>query len=285
MTDYEALVEINTETQELTGRCLPYAQTFFGAPVMHDYAFQAWEATKHKHAPDEPLPDAPVLLWYSHYGTYYSHSKKVWEFVNAGHVTPYVPGDAIYSSPPAGFGSSRYGSIREIELTFGASYVGWSEDINGLRVAQPVPPTPPPPNLKGKFMKLIWDTNGTGYLITEDGVHPLPSAQVYKYFYRIINSDQSKIPFTSPPQVKDHKKGTPDTFYASELAVVGQMLRIVSASALTGVNLDLRKQLDAISDALGDKFEETTELSAAELASALETAADRIIAAMKRNVA
>ncbi|UOQ60395.1 hypothetical protein MUN76_15405 [Leucobacter rhizosphaerae] len=122
-------------TQDLAGRCLPFAQSFFGAPIRYDYAFQAWEATQHKGGVNDPLPDVPVLLWFSHIGRYYSHSKGVWETVNAGHVTIHVPGDAIYSSPTSGYGSQRFATIREIEQAFNATYVGWSLDINGLLVA------------------------------------------------------------------------------------------------------------------------------------------------------
>ena len=136
MSGWVALASPRKDTRDYTGRCLPFAQSFFGAPIMYDSAWDAWNATKFKHGPEIPLPDVPVLLWYSHYGTYYSYSKGYSFYGNWGHVTPYVPGDAIYSSPARGYGQDRYETIAEVERVFGAKYVGWSEDINGLRVAE-----------------------------------------------------------------------------------------------------------------------------------------------------
>lgn len=139
---WNALVPPRRDTEDSTGRCLPFAQSFFGAPIRYDSAWDSWNATQFKHGPEVPLPDVPVLLWYSHYGTYYSYSKGYSFYGNWGHVTPYVPGDAIYSSPAYGFGQDRYATIAEVERAFNAKYVGWSEDINGLRVAEFVPPEP-----------------------------------------------------------------------------------------------------------------------------------------------
>lgn len=139
------LVLPRTGTVDFTGRCLPFAQTFFGARVQHDYARQAWDATRYKHGPSEPLPtDVAVLVWFDHVGRYFSHSKGIWETVNAGHVVAYVPGIGFYSSPAQQLysggravpGQEIYGSIREVEKAFNASYIGWSEDINGTRVAE-----------------------------------------------------------------------------------------------------------------------------------------------------
>lgn len=132
---WKALVPPRLGTQDMAGRCLPFAQSFFGAPIRYDYAFEAWQATQHKGGVNAPIPDVPVLLWFSHWGTYYSHSRGVWEYVNAGHVVVNVPGDAIYSSPTNGFGSQRFGTVQQIERAFNATYVGWSLDINGLLVA------------------------------------------------------------------------------------------------------------------------------------------------------
>lgn len=135
---WQSLVAPRRWARDLAGRCLPYAQTFFGAPIMHDYARQAWDATEYKHH-DRDFPDVPCLLWFDHWGTYYSHSKGVWEYVNAGHVTPLVPGEGIYSSPTWGHGYALYQTIAAVEAAYNCRYIGWSEDLNGLRVIQPTP--------------------------------------------------------------------------------------------------------------------------------------------------
>lgn len=130
---WNALVPPRLGTQDATGMCLRFAQSFFGAPVAHPSAWVAWQHQQHRHGPAEPLPPVPVPIWFSHYGTYGSPPT----YGNWGHVAIHVPGDAIYTSPAGGFGQGRYATIAQIERAFNATYVGWSEDINGLRVAEP----------------------------------------------------------------------------------------------------------------------------------------------------
>lgn len=138
---WKALVAPRKNTVDLPGMCLRFSQTFFGAPVRYPDAWTAWENQEHRHPASEPLPDVPVLLWFSHYGTYGDPAY----FKNWGHVAPYVPGDAIYSSPAtwdAGWSQSRFETIADLERALNCKYVGWSESINGLRVAQSVGITP-----------------------------------------------------------------------------------------------------------------------------------------------
>lgn len=134
MTNYTQLVAPRKGTQDGAGWCLRYAQSFFGAPVKHPSAWAAWNATVHKHGPNVPVPGGvAVLLWFSHYGTYGSPPT----YGNWGHVAIHVSGDAIYTSPGSGWGFERWGTIAQIEQRFNCKYVGWSEDINGLRVVAP----------------------------------------------------------------------------------------------------------------------------------------------------
>lgn len=136
--------------------CLQFAQTFYGAPVKHRSAWHAWLATKKKFGPEVPIPtDVPVLLWYSHWGRYddelgqYGDNPRDPYFGNWGHVTPIIPGEAIYTSPwYVNYGQERYSSIAEVQRIFKAEYVGWSLDINGLDVAEIIPPKPLPPTVQ-----------------------------------------------------------------------------------------------------------------------------------------
>lgn len=62
-----------------------------------------------------------------------------------------------------------------------------------------------------RTMFLIWDTDGTGYLVTPNGRLGLPSMQVYNLFKRVIESDQSAAqPEIFNPQemqiIDDHLK-------------------------------------------------------------------------------
>lgn len=135
---WRAIVPPRTDTTDYAGFCHRYARNFFGAPMGYSSAWEAWEATQFKNGPEVPIPNVPVILWYSHYGTYQGIYK------NWGHVTPIIPGDAIYTSPGYGGPSfERWQTISQIESRFNSKYVGWSPDINGLLVAEWVPDPDP----------------------------------------------------------------------------------------------------------------------------------------------
>lgn len=146
-----ALVPPRLGTADYPGMCLRFSQSFFGAPVKYRSAWEAWQHQQYRHPTTDPLPNVPVLLWFSHWGTYGDPLS----YENWGHVTPYVPGDGIYSSPAnpyAGWSQSKFSTIAEVERAYNCTYVGWSEDINGLRVAQnvDVDPVPAKPAKKRK---------------------------------------------------------------------------------------------------------------------------------------
>lgn len=133
---YKQLVQPNLNQTGVIGGCLAYAREMFGAPGGVTYAWEAWENAKYKYEASDLPTDAAVLMWYS-----YTVDGK-----NEGHVTVNVPGKGIYSSPYAKDTSHAVvGSIADVERIYGVTYVGWSEDINGVRVAEPVAPPAPPP--------------------------------------------------------------------------------------------------------------------------------------------
>lgn len=122
---------VNTGVTDYAGWCLRFTQSVFGAPVAHPSAWAAWEATSLKHQ-DRDLPSVAVPVWFSHIGNYDGTGNKNW-----GHVCAYIPGAGFLSSPGSANspGQSWFGSIEEIERYFRCTYVGWSEDLNGLQVA------------------------------------------------------------------------------------------------------------------------------------------------------
>lgn len=133
----------------LAGNCLVMSQLITGAPVMHPSATDAANATQYRHY-DRNLPDAPAVLWFSHWGAYGYPGQEVWK--DWGHVVVWDPATGMLasSSPRAGYfeGPWFYGSIAAVEAAFACSFRFWSEDINYKRVCQPAAapaPTPPPP--------------------------------------------------------------------------------------------------------------------------------------------
>lgn len=149
------LVSPNPDTQDYAGFCLRFTQTVWGAPAQYNSAWDAWNATQYKHSVSEPVPnDVGTIQWFEHYGSYGEPPT----YANWGHVVSFIPGRGYLSSPAAKlgtYGQSWFATIEEVERAFNAKYVGWSEDINGLRVAevsaqpqpQPVPNSKDIPNM------------------------------------------------------------------------------------------------------------------------------------------
>lgn len=121
----------------LAGNCLEMAQFVVGAPVRHNSATDAANATKFRHATRD-MPDAVCVAWFDHWGTYGPAGREY--YANWGHVVIWVPGVGfVSSSPRAGKfeGPFTYGTLAEVERTFSATFRFWSEDLNGLRVCEP----------------------------------------------------------------------------------------------------------------------------------------------------
>jgi hypothetical protein len=132
------LVQPNTSVQDGTGWCLRFTQSVWGAPARYNSAWDAWNATQHKHT-DRVMPSDSVPVWFSHYGSYGTPAT----YGNWGHVVSWIVTEKKFlSSPAKGYGQQWLNSIEEVERVYNSKYVGWSEDINGLRVANTNTPTP-----------------------------------------------------------------------------------------------------------------------------------------------
>lgn len=131
---WQQLVQPDTSVQDYAGFCLRFVQSVNGSPARYASAWDAWLATTLKHETRD-LPDVSVPCWFEHWGTYGEPPT----YANWGHVVQYVPGRGFLSSPVGRlgtYGQSWFGTLEEVERTFNAKFVGWSEDINGLQVAQ-----------------------------------------------------------------------------------------------------------------------------------------------------
>lgn len=193
---WKALVAPRKDTRDYPGMCLRFSQTFFGAPVNYPDAWTAWQNQKFRHDASEPLPDVPVLLWFEHWGTYGDPPT----YKNWGHVAPYVPGDAIYSSPAtwnAGWSQSRFATISDLERALNCRYVGWSEDLNGLRIAENTgtPSAGKPNNRKSKGLvdMIIIRSKASGHVfaIGPKYIKHLKTAREVTRASAILNPTQS----------------------------------------------------------------------------------------------
>lgn len=134
---FKSLVTPNLEFRVLAGNCLAMAQGIVGAPVRHNSATDAANATTHRHA-NRDIPNAVTVLWFDHWGSYGQPGREV--YANWGHVVVYVPGYGFASSSPYGGEVSTpyyYSSITEVEQAFNCTFRFWTEDINGTRVNAP----------------------------------------------------------------------------------------------------------------------------------------------------
>lgn len=153
----------DSSTQDYAGMCLRFTQSVYGAPAQHRSAWDAWQATQFQHGTGEDLPAESVPVWFSHYGTYGNPPS----YENWGHVVAKI-GDRFLSSPVGRlgtYGQSWFDSIEQIERTFNARYVGWSEDLNGLRIVEPTSdPTPTPHGKKKPLATVYHTTDNNGHL-------------------------------------------------------------------------------------------------------------------------
>jgi hypothetical protein len=163
------------------GMCLRFAQSVYGAPVKYASAWDAWNATTLKHL-DRNLPPVSVPLWFSHYGTYGG------VYANWGHVVAYFPDRAQFlSSPPNGYGHAWLNSIEEVERMFNSTYVGWSEDLNGLQIAQHTN-DPQPRNGNYDMIVKVQCADGFAALwnMTTGEYQHIDNPAEYKYFTELL---------------------------------------------------------------------------------------------------
>lgn len=120
------LVSPNLNVTGQSGWCLWYTQESYGVPHIYDTAWEAWLATQFKHETID-LPDVSVPVWFDY-----------WENdIRYGHSAFYVPGQGVYSSPYNSYTSHAVlQSIEEVERIYGVTYVGWSEDISGVKIVE-----------------------------------------------------------------------------------------------------------------------------------------------------
>lgn len=95
---------------------------------------------------------------------------------------------------------------------------------------------------RSESMYLAWTTDGTGWLVTEDGWSGLPSMQIYNLFKRVITSNQAAA--------------QPDTFLRAEVTMMDNILHAIAktnAAPITLPTFDTAKLADAVVTALNAK--------------------------------
>lgn len=144
MTLYTQAVAPRLGTQDGPGWCLRFTQAVFGAPVRYQSARTAWEGQQHRHPGEAPPRGVAVPIWLDHYGTYGTPPS----YGNWGHTAVSLGDGRVLTSPmyQRQGGQAIYPSIEAMQRDLGGTprYLGWSESMNGLRVATPTASTPIP---------------------------------------------------------------------------------------------------------------------------------------------
>jgi len=191
---WKALKSVNLNVPAKLGYCLQYAHDVFGIGAKYPTAWQAWEHAQYKHT-DQNFPPVPVLASFSGAN-------------GDGHIEVHVPGVGFSASPyNRATGHEVLATIAEVEQHYGVKYVGWAEDINGVRVAEQVAdpaPTPKPapsptqkmPGLNDRIQLLPTQTRTTfkvgttqvaGHIhVTNDNFVYIVRGRDPKYPYRVI---------------------------------------------------------------------------------------------------
>ena len=139
------VVQPDTTVEDYAGYCARFTWKVFQQQSIYHYdsAIAAWNGSQYKHAGEQPPSNVAVPIYYD-WGDY-------------GHSAAWIPGQGVLSSPGSGYGQQWFDSVEACGQYFGASYLGWTEDMAGVPVIQgsPNPPTPPPITNKGNSDMLM----------------------------------------------------------------------------------------------------------------------------------
>lgn len=130
MTAYKQLRKPNVKIKTIgIGWCLWWVQEAFSASHLYPTAIAEWEKNTYNHT-GTPPKGLWVPVFFRMRG------------VPAGHVAIWAPDGSIYStSSPYSLVPVHHKNLADLNRYYGGklTYLGWSEDIGGVRVVQPIP--------------------------------------------------------------------------------------------------------------------------------------------------
>lgn len=139
-----------TITRWPVGYCLKYVRTCFGIASKYPSAISAWNNAKHRHGPTSAVPvGVPVFFRGGRYG----------------HVAISVGNGKCRSTDYPRRGVVSEVAISTLAKNWNYPYIGWTEDLNGVRVYTP----PPKPVAAAKITPLSSTTkmNRTGWQVPD----------------------------------------------------------------------------------------------------------------------
>lgn len=118
--------EIKHPTPGWKAQCLRFCRTMYGIPSQHTSAINAWIGSTYKHTTGVP-PRGAFVFW------------KVGQF---GHIAISDGNGFCISTDIKGPGTVARVPITTINTRWSAHYLGWTEDVNGVRLSEFVPAKP-----------------------------------------------------------------------------------------------------------------------------------------------
>ncbi len=120
---YEQLAMPNLDIEGHAGFSLAHISECFSGEKVYPCAMAAFSDTKYRHSSLDPLPDAYVPVWFSTP----EH--------NFGHVMIWDPNKRMLFGTPRSDYGAQYFTFENI-VNAKTFYLGWSEDIAGVRVVR-----------------------------------------------------------------------------------------------------------------------------------------------------
>jgi len=221
--NYRQLVFPNLETKDLPGWCLRFAGNAFATRTRpFPDAWSAWLGATKRH--NDALPNVAVPVFFTWQGTIDGITK------NWGDVAIWVPGKGVFGTPLRGSGnSSRWDpdvATRARVIGGGAKYVGWTEDLNGIKIIEEMIVNNPASNAGGAI-EMIANTdqaikaykmlrpNGGG---SENEIAGTAGKRTFAEF---LNSAQAEI------EIRDRADREKDTY----IMALQNDLRVMKAQA------------------------------------------------------
>lgn len=161
---WEQIVEPDSSVQGQPSYCLGMVQRIYGAPGRYYCAWDSWQANPDKHETRD-LPDVSVPIFFSMWANLFG------EYRNWGHVAAWIPGKGILNVPAQGTGQKWFRTIDECARWNNATYVGWTESLNGLNIVKwDGIPNPPKHRGKQKMATLYYCAEIETWALAGDGL-------------------------------------------------------------------------------------------------------------------
>lgn len=155
------------------GMCLAVVRGWLGVPAKYGSAATAWDAAKQRSSSRTPPAGVPVF----------------WLGGRHGHIALSLGGGRVRSTdwPRGKVGTT---TISELERRWGYRYVGWSSDLNGVKLPTGAPARPPAPAVRLADLKygLRNDSVKLLQLALIDAGFPIPAGPTGNYGLQTDNA-------------------------------------------------------------------------------------------------